>query len=341
MFWLFSSAFADTFMPPAATAIAQKVNTLYAFMLVTSLISFVILIGGMIFFVWKYKRKSADDKTPYITHNHTLEFVWSFVPFVIFMVCFGWGAYVYMQERTFDDAQMEINVTGKKWVWEFEYKNGKKALASVDDQGKVQVATLVVPVNTPVKLVMTSAKLSPEDKAVIHSFYVPAFRVKQDVVPGRYSALQFNALEKGLFQVFCAEYCGTGHSTMMAKIKVVSQEDFDAFILGDGGGGGAKTESLADKGRQLYAQKTCVGCHSLEAGKVITGPSWRGLYGSTRYWNDGGSAKGDENYIAESIKFPNKHIAKGFEAGKMPVLYPAVVSDDDIKAIIEFMKTLK
>ena len=341
MFGWIPSAYANSssFMPPAATDVAKQVNSLYGFMLIASVISFIILVGGMIAFVYKYKRTSANDQTPYITHNHMLEFLWSFVPFVIFMACFAWGTYVYLQMRTFDENALEINVYGKKWVWEFEYKNGRKITPTVDDKGEAVPSTMVVPVNTPVKLIMTSAKVTPQDKAVLHSFFIPAFRVKQDVIPGRYSALTFKANQKGLFQVFCAEYCGTGHSMMMAKIKVVSQEDFDAWVLGEEGGGGGKEKSLADKGREAYAKYACIGCHTLN-GTASTGPTWKGLFGSTRQFNDGGSATADENYIRESIWEPNKHVSKGFEPNKMPV-FKGMVSEEDIAAIIELMKTVK
>lgn len=333
-----ASAESSSFMPPAATEVARQVDSLYAFMLIASVISFIILIGGMIYFVFKYKRQSANDKTPYITHSYILEFLWSFVPFVVFIACFGWGTYVYLEMRDFSDVGLEVNVYGKKWVWEFEYKNGRKVTPELSADGKMVPSTMVVPVNTAVKLIMTSTKVTPEDKAVLHSFYIPAFRTKQDIVPGRYSSLTFKATQKGEFQVFCAEYCGTGHSMMMAKIKVVSQEDFDAWVLGETNGP-AKELSLADKGRAAYAKYACIGCHSVDGGPS-TGPTWKGLWGSTRAFNDGGSATADENYIRESIWEPNKHIAKGFEPNKMPP-FKGMVSEEDINAIIEFMKTVK
>ncbi|MCC6137807.1 MAG: cytochrome c oxidase subunit II, partial [Bdellovibrionaceae bacterium] len=256
-FFFIQQASANTFMPPAATEVAKNVNSLYAFMLIASLISFVLLIGGMIYFVYKYKRRGVDDKTPYISHSHTLEFIWSFIPFVIFMICFAWGAYIYQEMRTFQEDALEINVYGKKWVWEFEYKDGRKITNSVDEKGQPQPATMVVPLDTPVKLMMTSVKLSPTDKAVLHSFFVPAFRVKQDVIPGRYTALTFTATKKGTFQVFCTEFCGSGHSAMLAQIKVVSKEDFDNWVLGDVGGAG-KELSLVDKGRAAYGKWACI-----------------------------------------------------------------------------------
>lgn len=339
MFWV-PMASASSFMPPAASKVAAQVDTLYAFMLIVSAISFVILIGGMSYFVVKYKRQSADDKTPYISHNHTLEFIWSFIPFVVFMICFAWGAKIYLEMRHFQENSMEIHVYGKKWAWEFEYKNGRKINDDVDNQGKKIPATLVVPVEKPVKLIMTSVKLSPQDKAVLHSFFIPAFRVKQDVIPGRYSALTFTATEKGTFQVFCTEYCGTGHSSMLARVKVVSQEDFDSWLLGeDGSGGAGGEESMADKGKRVYLTKTCVGCHSLDGSKMA-GPTWKGLYGSTRKFDDGTTATADENYIRESIWEPNKKIVGGYAKGQMPP-WKGIVTEEEVNHLIEFMKTLK
>lgn len=338
MFWLIPTASANTFMPPAATEVAQQVNSLYGFMLITSLISFVLLVGGMIYFVVKYKRRSENDKTPYITHNHFLEFVWSFIPFVIFMVCFAWGAYIFMEMRDFKENSLEINVYGKKWVWEFEYKNGRKVTPEVDEKGQQVPSTIVVPLDTPVKLIMTSSKITPEDKAVLHSFFVPAFRVKQDVIPGRFTALTFTPTEKGMFQVFCTEYCGTGHSAMLARIHVVDKAEFDAWILGDSADGG-KELTLADKGRQAYAKWACIGCHTLD-GKPSTGPTWKGLYGSSRAFNDGTSATADEDYIRESVWDPNKRVSKGYEPNKMPA-FKGMVNEEEMAAIIEFMKTVK
>ena len=340
--WLIPTAEAQTFMPPAASEVAGGVDSIYAFLLVASLISFVILIGGLMWFVWKYRRKTDNDKTAYITHNHALEFLWSFIPFVIFMVCFGWGTKVYLEMRTFHEDAMEVHVYGKKWAWEFIYKNGQKITGGVDDEGKEIPATLVVPINKPVKLIMTSVKVNEQDamdKAVLHSFYVPAFRVKQDVVPGRYTALSFIPNKLGTFHVFCTEYCGTGHSNMLAAIKVVPSLEFDNFILGETGGGGSGEVTLADKGKKVYSTRLCYTCHSLD-GSVKVGPSWKGLYGSKREFIDGSSAEADENYIRESIMNPNAKIVKGFQPNQMPS-YQGQLSDEDIAAVIEFMKKFK
>ena len=340
--WLIPTAEAQTFMPPAASEVASGVDSIYAFLLVASLISFIILIGGLMWFVWKYKRQTDNDKTAYITHNHALEFLWSFIPFVIFMICFGWGTKVYLQMRTQHEDAMEVHVYGKKWAWEFVYKNGRKEAGDVDDKGKPIPPTLVVPINKPVKLIMTSVKVNPDDKvdrAVLHSFYVPAFRVKQDVVPGAYSALYFTPNKLGTFHVFCTEYCGTGHSNMLAAVKVVEANEFDNWVLGESGGGAGGELSLADKGKKIYATRLCAGCHSLD-GSAMAGPTWKGLWGSQKAFADGSSATVDENYIRESIMNPNAKIVKGFQPNQMPS-FQGQLSDEDILAVIEFMKKFK
>lgn len=339
MFWI-SHAHAGTFMPPAATKVAEQVDSIYAFLLISSLISFIILMGGLLYFIVKYKRKTANDKTAYITHNTTLEFLWSFIPLVIFMACFFWGAYVYKQMRAFPENSLEINVSGKKWDWDFIYKNGRKVTSDVNEKNEKVPATMVVPVGHPVKLIMTSVPVNPDDRPVLHSFYVPAFRIKQDLVPGRYTALTFTAEKKGLFNIFCTEYCGTGHSKMLGLVKVVSQDEFDQWILGsEGGSGAAGGESPIAKGKKVYANYACIGCHSLD-GSANVGPSWKGLFGSSRTFSDGTSATADENYLRESILEPKKKLVKGFENGNMPA-FAGTLKDEDITAVIEFIKSLK
>lgn len=334
-----ASASSSTFMPPVGTAIAGQVNDIYAFLLIGSLISFAILIGGMIYFVWKYKRRSENDKTAYITHNHTLEFIWSFVPFCIFIFVFAWGWIVYHDMRSFPENALEVHVVAKKWDWRFIYKNGKEITSGLGASGQKEPATMVVPVGRPVKLIMASEKVAPAgkdptDRPVLHSFFVPAFRVKQDIVPGRYTALWFKAEQKGDFWVFCAEYCGSGHSQMKARIRVVSNEEFEQWLASEATVGG----SLADQGRALFGSKACVGCHSVDGTRLV-GPSFKGLFGRTES-TDKGETKADENYIRESILNPSAKVANGYPAGVMPP-YAGQLSDDEVNAIIEFIKTIK
>lgn len=337
-----SRAFAegDVFMPPEATNIATQVDSMYAFLLWASLISFILVVGGMLYFVYKYRRSVSNQKSAYITHNHTLEFLWSFIPFVIFMFVFGWGWYVYDQERSFPADSLEVHVFAKKWDWKFVYKNGKESVSSVDAKNTKVPAELVVPLGRHVKLIMTSTKINESastagDRAVIHSFFVPAFRIKQDVVPGRNSALGFKADKLGEFYVFCAEYCGGGHSMMRAKVRVVTPEDYEKWLASEG----SANLSLADKGRALYASKACIGCHSLDGSRVV-GPSYKGLWGRVEEMSDGVKITVDDAYIRESILEPNAKIVKGYPAGVMPQ-YKGQVTEEDLTAIIEFIKTVQ
>lgn len=315
MFWS-TLAEAGTFMPPQAGMVARHVDALYGFLVWASVISFVLVIGGLVYFTFKYRRKSDQDKTAYISHNNVLEFLWSFIPFLIFMVTFGWGMYIYVEQRTFAKNSLEILVQGQKWNWTFMYKSGK-----------VSPGELWVPENTPIKLIMTS-------KDVIHSVFLPAFRLKQDAVPGRYTALGFTPEKKGNFQIFCTEYCGDQHSGMLAKMKVVSREEFDQWLSTDA----YKGLSLADIGQNVFKGR-CVACHSLADQKVV-GPGWKGLFGKARDLADGSKVEAaDENYLRESILNPNAKVVAGFPA-VMPT-FAGQLNEQEISGVIEFIKTLK
>jgi cytochrome c oxidase subunit 2 len=306
----------SAFMPPAGTALATEYDNLYSFLIWSSFIACAILIGGMIYFVLKYKRKTNNDKTPYISHNTFLEFLWSFIPLVIFMVCFAWGWVVYHHMRTMPEDALEVHVFGQQWSWSFEYKSGK---ASTNE--------FYVPVGRPVKLIMTS-------KDVIHSFFIPSMRIKQDVIPGTYTAIWFNAEKTGDYQIFCTEYCGAAHSNMLAKMHVVPVADYEKWLQESDEG-----LSMAERGQKLFNDKGCVACHSTD-GSTKVGPSWKGLFGSERELADGSKAKGDENYIRESILNPNARVVKGFPSGVMPT-FQGQLSEEQLNALVEFIKTLK
>lgn len=336
----------SVFMPPDGQALSKSVDQIYGFLIVASAISFVLLIGGMIYFVWKYRRTSPNQMGAYITHNHTAEFLWSFIPFVIFMFVFAWGWIVYDQMRHFPDNALEIHVFAKKWEWKFVYKNGKEVMNSLDENNQAVPATLVVPVGRPVKLIMSSTKINPTgtdpgDRPVLHSFYIPAMRVKQDVVPGRFTALWFQAEQPGMYRVFCAEFCGGGHSAMRGLVKAVAPAEFDNWLAGEEGTATAGKElSLADKGKVLYQQRACIGCHSLD-GSPMTGPTWKHIFGEKVSFVDGSSATVDENYIRESILNPNAKVVKGFPSPSAMPPYAGQLSDEEIGQLIEFIKTVK
>lgn len=315
MFWPSVAQAGSNFMPVEGSEIAKQVDSLYGFLLWASFISCVLVIGGFIYFSLKYKRKSDNDKVPYISHNSTLEFLWSFIPFVIFMVAFGWGTYVYVNLRAMPKDGMEVLVEGQKWNWTFYYKSGK-----------ISAGELVVPVKTPIKLVLTS-------KDVLHSFYLPAFRNKQDAVPGTYTAMWINAEKVGTYQVFCAEYCGDNHSGMLAKLKVVTRDEFDQWLQNDP----YKGLSSAEIGQKVYTSR-CAMCHSLGSEKMV-GPGWKGLFGKTEQFGDGSSVVVDENYIRESILNPQAKIVVGYPPA-MPT-FAGQLSEQELMAIIEFIKADK
>lgn len=315
---LLNVAFAESssFMPPQGTAIAAQYDNLYAFIVWLSTIASLIVIGGMIYFVMKYRRKTDTDKTPYISHNTFLEFLWSFIPLVIFLAFFGWGWYLYHEMRQMPEDALEVHIFGHQWAWDISYKSGKN---TTND--------FYVPVNTPVKLIMTS-------RDVLHSFYIPAMRIKQDVVPGMYTTLWFNAEKTGDYQIFCAEYCGAAHSGMLAKMHVVSTSEYETWLQENDEG-----LTLAQKGEKLFNSKGCVACHSVDGG-TRTGPTWKGLFAAKSHSVDGGTVDVDENYIRESILEPNAKIAKGFPAGVMPS-FQGQLTEDQLVALVEYIKTLK
>lgn len=314
-----SQAFATQYMPVQANKYAAEVDSLYDFLLLVSLISCILVIGGMIYFVVRYKRKGPDDETPYISHNNTLEFLWSFIPFLIFLFVFAWGWKLFNQARTYPENAFEVHVFARQWAWDFQYKSGR---TSQD--------TLTVPVGKPIKLIMTSTD-------VLHSFFIPAMRIKQDVVPGMYTALWFEADKEGEYQVFCTEYCGTDHSRMLAKLNVVSQAEFEKWLQDDPM---RKFDglSLVQRGEKVVKTRACTACHSFTEDKVLIGPSLKGVFGKTRKLTDGSEVKFDEAYIIESIKEPAIKKSVGFENGVMSLI---PVTDQEISWIIEYIKSNK
>jgi cytochrome c oxidase subunit 2 len=315
---LVGSAHAQSaFMPPQGTQIAVSYDNLYYFLLVASAISCLILIGGMIYFAFKYRRRSKNDKTPYIAHNSLLEFIWSFIPFVIFMIVFIWGWKLYREMRTMPANAFEVNVVARQWAWDFYYKSGK-----------TMTNEFVVPVGTPVKLIMTA-------KDVLHSFYIPSMRIKQDVIPGRYTTLWFNADKLGDYQVFCTEFCGAAHSQMLAKMKVVSKEDFEIWLQENDA-----DLSLDQRGLKAANSLGCIACHSVD-GSVKVGPTWKGLWDKKGHQMDDGSVVDvDENYIRVSILQPAAKTVKGYPKGAMPS-YQGQISEEQLTAINAYLQTLK
>ena len=308
------SASASGWLPVKASELAKEVDQLIHFLVLISSIASILVIAGFVYFAFKFRRKSETEKTPHITHNFLLEFLWSFIPFLIFMFVFGWGWLLYYKMRKAPDNALEIHVYGQMWNWDFVYKNGRKSSG-----------VLYVPKDQPVKLIMTS-------RDVIHSFYIPSFRIKQDVLPGAYTSLHFTANKLGLFHVFCTEFCGTGHSSMLAKVQVMELKEWEEWLETDP----YKGMSLIQIGENVF-QKRCMVCHQTTKEKRI-GPGMQGVFGSVRQFTDGSSAKADENYIRTSILNPAEKLVKGY--GNLMTPFAGLLQEEELTGLIEYIKTL-
>jgi len=302
-------------LPPEGSSYAGHVDTLYLFIVLVSGFFFLLIAGLVSYFVWRYRRRGPDEITPFITHNFKLELVWSLIPLGIVILLFFWGLHGYVSAYVPPGEALEIQVTAKRWIWQFEYPDGTRTLNEIH-----------VPVGRPVRLVMTS-----ED--VIHSFFVPGFRIKMDVVPGRYTEAWFLAKAEGVYTLLCAEYCGRGHSDMLGKIYVDSEAKFREWQ--EQGDERTRTMPLAELGALLYESRGCATCHSID-GSRREGPSFKGLFGHEVRFADGTTAIADENYLRESILEPQAKIVAGYQP-IMPT-FQGLLREREIRALIEFIK---
>lgn len=320
-------------MPTEASHFAGDIDSLYFFIVALDAFFFVLVIGAMVYFMWKYRRRSKDQKTSSITHSGKIEFLWSAIPAVLLVVIFVWGEYDFVKQSVPPADALDVKVTGRKWYWTVQYPQypGVILTSNVDEP---QV-TILLPKDRPVRFTMTA-----ED--VLHSFYIPAFRIKRDAVPGRYTQMWATPTVVGEFNVFCAEYCGDFHSKMTGIAKVMPPELFEDAIKEAGKLEQEEGESLVDFGQRIYSRRGCNACHSLD-GTPGTGPTWQGLWGRTETLQDGSSITIDGeagmNYIRESILDPNAKLVSGFSGG-MPS-FQGQLDDKQIDAVIEFIKTLK
>ncbi len=308
----------DYLLPEQSSTLASDVDNLFMFINVASVILLLGITFALIYFTWKYKRKSDSDVTPVIRHNLALELTWTIIPLILIMIVFAWGFRGYMNMRNAPADSMEVYVTGLSFGWQFTYTNG--VLSGSD---------LVVPAGRPVKLLMQS-------RDVIHSFFVPDFRIKQDLMPNRYTTVWFQAEEPGQHVIFCTEYCGSGHSAMMGRVIVLPEAEFTAWLSEEK----AKSEQelpLARLGENVFSQQGCMACHSVDGAAGI-GPTFKGLFGATRNFTDGTSATADESYLRESILISNAKIVAGYPPA-MPN-YAGVLSDRQVDALIEYIKEL-
>ncbi|MEZ4648569.1 MAG: cytochrome c oxidase subunit II [Candidatus Eisenbacteria bacterium] len=305
------------YMPPQASASAAHVDWLFDLILWISVFFFVLIVILMVMFIVKYRVKDPNAEGPRIYHNTPLEITWTAIPLAIVVVIFWLGFKGYMDLAVPPANAYEIQVTGQKWKWLFTYPNGY-----VDE-------VLHVPSDRPVTLVMTSTD-------VIHAMYIPAFRAKTDVMPGRYTKIWFDATEPGTYPLFCAEYCGTGHSAMITEVLVHGPGEFEKWM--DEAANWIATMAPEEAGLKLYGMLGCQQCHST-TGAAGIGPTWAGLFGHEVQLKDGSTVVADENYIRQSILEPQSQLVAGYDP-VMPT-YQGRVKDDGIAALIAYIKSLK
>lgn len=301
-----------SFFPENASTMASRIDMMY-FVLIGLSLAFAIPIAiAVIVFAIRYREGSEVDRSKPIYESLKIEFLWTFIPFVLAMGIFVWSAIVYFDYASPPKDTLDIYVIGKQWMWQIQHPLGKR-----------EINELHVPVNRPIKLIMTS-------QDVIHSFFVPAFRVKQDVLPGRYTTLWFEPTKVGEYHLFCAEYCGTDHSRMTGKVIVMEQAAYEEWL----GGPATGTETMAEAGERLFEQQACGSCHTET--ENARAPSLVGRFGGMTALQGGQTVPFDEAYVRESLLQPEAKLVAGYDA-IMPS-YEGSISEEGILQLIAYLK---
>ena len=309
--------------PKQVSSFAHDIDNLFFFIFYASVVLFLIVVIGMMYLAIKYRFKKGDEVrlTSSLDHNTFLEVLFFVIPLILVTITFVWGIRSYLNMVIVPDDAIEIKVTGQSWFWTFDYPEGGSTLNE-----------LVVPVETPIKIVLSSTD-------VLHSFYIPVMRAKMDVLPNRYNVMWFDANQAGEYEIFCTEYCGTGHSNMNAKVIVMPQKMYEVWLAE--AGSADDDLPLEELGAKLYSKKACNTCLTLD-GTALVGPSYlqtSQMWGQERVFDDGSSAIIDENYVRSSILEPQIQIVAGYQ-GVMPT-YQGLLNDRELDALIAFLKTLK
>jgi cytochrome c oxidase subunit 2 len=297
--------------PEQASSFARDVDGLYFFLTAVSAFFTLLIFVAIVYFAIKYRRRRGEEEPPRPIHGSLgLEVLWSVVPFVFAMIFFFWGARSYFHIARPPANAMEIYVVGKQWMWKMQHPNGTR-----------EINTLHVPRGQPVKLIMSS-------QDVIHSYYIPAFRVKQDVVPGRYTVMWFEPTKVGEYHLFCAEYCGTQHSGMIGRVVVMEPQDYEAWLSGT-----SPDEPPAVSGSRLFASLGCQTCHASQA------PTMAGLFGSTVQLEGGRTVVADEQYLRRSITDSTSDLVRGYK----PIMpsFRGQVSEEQLSALIAYIKSVR
>ena len=296
--------------PQQASTVAKDVDALFYFLMGVSAFFALLIAVLLIFFAVRYRRRSATDRPHGIEGALQLELLWTIIPFGLTMIMFVWSASIFVKLQRPPDNAIQVFVVGKQWMWKLQHIEGQR-----------EINELHVPVGRPVKLTMTS-----ED--VIHSFYVPAFRIKQDVLPGRYTTTWFEATQPGTYHLFCTEYCGTQHSGMIGSVVALEPAEFATWLSG-----GVK-QSLASAGENLFQQLGCSSCHVGDT--KGRGPVLTGLFGKQVQLNNGATVVADETYVRESILNPQAKIVAGYQP-IMPT-FKGLVSEEQLLQLIAYIK---
>ncbi|WP_031500021.1 cytochrome c oxidase subunit II [Bryobacter aggregatus] len=301
--------------PERASTVAGEVDALYLFLLVVGIGMTAVIFGCVFFCAFRYHRKSDDERPKAIHGSLPLEITWSVIPFLVMMVMFAWGTELYFRNYVPPSKNtLDLYVVGKQWMWKIQHP-----------QGKSEINELHVPVGQAVKLTLAS-----ED--VIHSFFIPAFRLKKDVVPGSYQTFWFEATKSGRYHIFCAEYCGTNHSRMIGWVTALEPADYQKWLAG-----GHDGESMAVQGEKLFQQYGCASCHANDTqGRC---PSLHNVFGRRVLLEGGQTVTADEAYLRESILNPNATIVKGYPRDVMPV-FQGQIPEEELMQLMVYLKSL-
>ena len=307
--WLNASAL----FPREASTVAPYMDALYFFLVAMTIVGLILVGTILVAFSMRY-RKSVHPVATQIEGSTLLEATWTIIPLAIFLVCFVWGALLYFRIYNPPVNSMNIYIVGKQWMWKAEHPGGQH-----------EIDALHVPTGRPIQLTMIS-------QDVFHSFSIPDFRVKREVIPGRYSTVWFEATTPGTYHIFCTQYCGTNHSAMIGEVTVLTPADYEKWTQESTSG-----MSLAQNGERLFASMGCNACHSGNA--AARGPNLAGVYGSKLQLTSGQEVLVNDAYLRDAILNPSQHITAGY-APIMPT-YQGQISEDGLIDLVEYMKTLK
>ena len=299
--------------PAQASKVAEQTDYLYWGLICASAAVCLIVFVPMVYMLFKYRHGKPADRTPLQLPQNKIEITWTVLPLLIFMGFYAWGARQYFLIERPPAGAMELNVVGKQWMWKIQHPEGNR-----------EINELHVPVGRIVKLTMTS-------QDVIHSFFLPEFRIKQDVVPGRYTTEWFQAEKPGTYHLFCSEYCGTSHSHMEGHVIVMSPADYEDWLIS-----GKPGDTLVQSGERLYRELGCSGCH--DGSSVVRAPPLQGVFGKPVPLSNGEVVTADEGYLRDSILFPAKQIVGGY-TNDMPS-FQGKIGEDELLELIAYLKTL-